>query len=116
MVVGLQGLAGLGFAAVRLFGGHAMFGSPYFEAAFVVLVGGWVIVVGGALVLGVRDAVAHAAVVELLLLGVAWYATWPSGRPEVGIPIAVLVGLVLSLLYNARAREWAYGDQGRTSP
>ena len=62
---------------------------------------------GIALVLGKRGARSPAMVIEILLLGIAWYATGPSGRPEYGIPVAALCVLVLYLLLNPRARAWA---------
>lgn len=113
VLVGLQGLTGVGFAVallVRAFGGASTTGNNiYGEAAYFAVLGAAVVLVGGALVLGRRWARGPSVVVELLLLGVAWYATGPSGRPEIGVPVGVLCIVVLYLLFTARSREWSLG-------
>lgn len=113
ILVGLQGLAGLAFAVallVRAFGGASTAGNNIFgEAAYFAVIGGAVVAVGGALVLGKHWARSPAVVVELLLLGVAWYAAGPSGRPEIGAPVGVVCVVVLYLLFTARSREWSLG-------
>jgi hypothetical protein len=58
-------------------------------------------------VLGKRGVRGPTTVVQILLLGVAWYATGPSDRPEYGLPVAAVCVVVLYLLYNATARKWA---------
>ncbi len=110
ILVGVQGLVGIGFAVallVRALSGAETIGNLYGEAAYFAIIGAAVIGCGVALVLGKRGARAPTTVVEILLLGVAWYATGPSGRPEYGLPVAALCLGVLYLLYNARSREWA---------
>ncbi len=122
ILVGLQGLAGLGFAVallVRAFaGGSATGNNIYGEAGYFAVVGGAVVAVGVALVLGRHWARSPAVVVELLLLGVAWYAGGPSGRPEFGVPVGLLCVVVLYLLFTVRSREWSLGlgdeDSGQT--
>jgi hypothetical protein len=115
VLVGLQGLTGLVFAVivlVRAFGGGSTPGNNLFgQAAYFAVLGGAVLAVGIALVLGKQWARSPAMVAEILLLGVAWYMIGPSGRPLLGIPIAALSVLVMYLLLNARAREWALGSQ-----
>lgn len=112
-LVGLQGLAGVGFAVallVRALGGASTEGNNvYGEAGYFAVIGIAVVAVGVALVLGKHWARSPAVVVELLLLGVAWYAIGPSGRPELGTPVGVLCVLVLYLLFTARSREWSLG-------
>jgi hypothetical protein len=49
-------------------------------------------------------------VVEIILLGVAWYAIGPSGRPEFGLPVAALAVLVIVLLFAARSRAWSLAE------
>ncbi|MGH3762713.1 hypothetical protein [Actinophytocola sp.] len=117
ILVGLQGLAGIGFAVallVRAFGGASTAGHNIFgEAGYFVVIGGGVVAVGVALVLGKHWARSPAVVVELLLIGVAWYATGPSGRPGIGVPVGVLCVVVLYLLFTLRSREWSLGlDDG----
>jgi hypothetical protein len=113
VVVGLQGLAGLGFAVallIRALGGASTEGNNvYGEAGYFAVIGAGVVAVGVALVLGKQWARSPAVVVELLLLGVAWYAAGPSGRPEIGIPVGLLCAVVLYLLFSTPARAWSLG-------
>ena len=113
LLVGLQGLAGVAFAVallVRAFGGASSAGNNvYGQAGYFVVLGGGVVAVGVALFLGKHWARSPAVVVELLLLGVAWYAGGPSGRPEIGVPVGVLSIVVLYLLFTIRSREWSLG-------
>lgn len=117
ILVGLQGLAGVAFAVallVRALGGASSAGNNLFgEAGYFVVLGGGVVVVGAALLLGRHWARSPAVVVELLLLGVAWYAAGPSGRPEIGAPVGVFCVVVLYLLFTARSREWSLGLHGQ---
>jgi len=112
-LVGLQGLAGLGFAVallVRAFDGASTAGHNIFgEAGYFAVLGGGVVAVGVALVLGKQWARSPAVVVELLLLGIAWYAAGPSGRPEFGVPIGLLCAGVLYLLFAGPSRAWSLG-------
>ncbi|MPZ79106.1 MAG: hypothetical protein GEV28_01350 [Actinophytocola sp.] len=113
LLVGLQGLTGIGFAIallVRALGGGSTEGNNVFgEAGYFTVLGGGVVAVGVALVLGKHWARSPSVVVELLLLGVAWYAAGPSGRPGIGVPVGVLCVVVLYLLFTARSREWSLG-------
>lgn len=113
ILVGLQGLAGLAFAVallVRALGGASTTGNNiYGEAGYFAVIGGAVVAVGVALFLGRHWARSPAVVVELLLLGVAWYAAGPSGRPELGAPVGVLCVVVLYLLFTAKSRAWSMG-------
>jgi hypothetical protein len=116
VIVGLQGLAGVGFAVavlVRAFGGASTPGDNLFgEAAYFAVLGAGVLTCGIGLLLGKTWARTPAVVVEILLLGVAWYAIGPSGRPDLGIPVAVLGLLVIVLLLTARSRAWSLGEYG----
>jgi hypothetical protein len=113
ILVGLQGLAGVAFAVallVRAFAGESSTGNNiYGEAAYFAVIGAAVIAVGVALLLGKHWSRSPAVVVELLLLGVAWYAGGPSGRPEIGVPVGLLCVVVLYLLFTVRSREWSLG-------
>jgi hypothetical protein len=110
VLTGLQGLAGVGFAVallVRAFSGTETIGNLYGEAAYFTVLGGAVLGCGIALVLGKRGVRGPTTVIQIILLGVAWYAMGPSDRPEYGLPVAALCVAVLYLLYNAPARIWA---------
>jgi hypothetical protein len=107
-LVGLQGLAGLAYTVVLLVApGVLTAADRYGEAAFFALMAAAVIGLGMALVLGKRGARSPAVLIQLLLLGIAGYATVPSSRPEYGVPVAVLCLLVLYLLLNTAGRAWA---------
>ena len=114
LVVTLQGLAGVGFAVavlVRAFGGHSSPGNNLFgEAAYFAVLGGGVLACGIGLLLGKTWARTPSVVVEIILLGVAWYAIGPSGRPELGLPVAALAVLVIVLLFTGRSRSWSLGE------
>lgn len=114
VIVGVQGLAGIGFAVallVRAISGAAGPGTNLLgQAAYFVVLGGGVLACGVGLLLGKPFARTPATVVEIILLGISWYAIGPSGRPELGLPVALLCVLVLYLLFNARGRAWAEGD------
>jgi hypothetical protein len=108
IIVGLQGLAGIAFAiAVLVQPGVLTTRDRLGEAGFFAVMAAAVIGFGIALVLGKRGARSPAVLIELLLLGIAGYATVPSSRPEYGIPVAVLCLLALYLLLNTRGRAWA---------
>lgn len=110
LLVAMQGLVGLGFAVallVRAFSGVETIGNLYGEAAYFGVLGGAVLGCGVALFLGHRGVRGPITVIEILLLGVAWYAFGPSDRPEYGLPVAALSILVLYLLFNTTARVWA---------
>ena len=118
-IVGVQGLAGVGFAIavlVRAFGGGSTPGSNlYGEAAYFAVLGAAVVACGIGLILGKRWARGPAVVIEILLIGVAWYALGPSGRPELGIPVGALSVLVLVLLFVGPSRNWSLGLEDKDS-
>jgi hypothetical protein len=117
VLVGLQGLAGLVFAvAVLVQPGVLTTSDRLGEAGFFAVMAAAVIGFGGALVFGKRGARSPAVLIELLLLGIAGYATGPSSRPEYGVPVAVLCLVVLYLLLNTRGREWAMAHGSAEDP
>jgi peptidoglycan/LPS O-acetylase OafA/YrhL len=120
ILVGVQGLGGIAFAVallVRAFdGGSASGGSLFGEAAYFAVLGGGVLACGIGLLLGKTWARTPSTVIEILLLGVSWYAIGPSSRPELGLPVAALCVLVLVLLFVAPSREWAFGEDEDASP
>jgi hypothetical protein len=112
VLVGLQGLAGIVFAVVlAVKPGVLTTADRLGQAGFFALMAAAVVGFGVALVFGKRGARSPAVVIELLLLGIAGYATVPSSRPEYGIPVAVLCLAVLYLLLNPQGREWVMDQQ-----
>jgi hypothetical protein len=114
-VVCLQGILGVLFAAAlmtRAIGGSARMADVLGEAGYFIVLGGGVLAVGASLLRGRRWARTPALVLQLLLLGVAWYATGPSGRPEYGVPVGLMCLGVGAALLTGRARAWAYRDDG----
>jgi hypothetical protein len=119
LLVGLQGLAGIAFAIAVLIRALAGASTPgnnlYGQAAYFAVIGGAVLAVGVALTLGKTWARSPAVVAEIILLGIAWYALGPSGRPEIGVPVAALAVLVLVLLFRAPSRQWALGEEDESA-
>lgn len=108
-----QGVAGLAFVAALLWRaaqGADRGGSVLAQAAYFTLIGGGVLAVGVALLRGYRGARSPAIVVQVLLLGVAWYAIGPSGRPEYGTPVALICLAAGIGLLSPQARAWAEAD------
>lgn len=109
-IVCAEGALGLAFAVallVRAAGGVERVGDVLAEAAYFAVLAAAVLAVGIGLLLGKRWARTPVIVVQLLLLGVAWYAAGPSGRPEVGIPVGLVCLVVIGLLFGPKAKSWA---------
>lgn len=54
-----------------------------------------------------------ALLLQLILVGIAWYAIGPSGQPLIGFAIAVPAVAVLWLMFNRHGRVWSlYGRPG----
>lgn len=103
LAVAVEGVAVLAGGVAILVAGVGGFG----VWGFLVLAGLAVVGVGAALLLGRRGARSPAVVVQLLALGVAFYATVPSERPEWGVPTALLAVAVLVGLLAGPAKAWA---------
>lgn len=112
VLVGLQGLAGVVFAAwllveaVRATSGPVPVGAT---AAWLASFGILLLIVGVNLVRGRHGARSPAVVAQLLLLGVCWYAAGPSSQPAYGVAAAVFCVGVLVLLFCPAALRWAAG-------
>ncbi|WP_447004225.1 hypothetical protein ACRAKI_32030 [Saccharothrix isguenensis] len=107
----VQGLAGLAFAValvLRSFSAEEA-GGVLGEAAYFVVLSAGVLAAGGGLVLGRHWGRTPAIVVQLLLLGVAWYAYGPSGQQLWGSLLGVYVVVTLVLLFTNPVRRWALG-------
>ena len=114
VLVCLPGLAGLAFAValvIRAAGRTGKdAGSVYAEAGYFAIIAVAVLAVAIGLITGHSWARTPATVVEILLLGVAWYTAGPSGQVIPGVVLAVLCVVTLVLLFNAKARAWAIGE------
>ncbi|MGH3437590.1 MAG: hypothetical protein ACRDRN_14095 [Sciscionella sp.] len=111
VVVALQALAGLVFAVAVLVRAATTVlpqgENDYAMAGYFALIGVGVLAVGAGLIRGRRWARTPALVVQLLLLGAAWYAIDGAARWEIGAPVAVVCVAVLVLLFVAPSRQWA---------
>jgi hypothetical protein len=107
----LQGLTGLAFAValvVRSFSAEKS-GEVLGEAAYFAVLSAGVLAAGVGLVLGKHWGRTPAVVVQLLLLGVAWYMYGPSDRQLWGALLGVYVVGTLVLLFTNPVRRWALG-------
>jgi hypothetical protein len=107
----LQGLVGVAFAValvVRSFSAEKS-GEVLGEAAYFAVLSAGVLTAGGGLVLGRHWGRTPAVVVQLLLLGVAWYMYGPSDRQLWGALLGVYVVGTLVLLFTNPVRRWALG-------
>ncbi len=107
----LQGLTGLAFAValvVRSFEVEKS-GEVLGEAAYFAVLSSGVLAAGVGLVLGKHWGRTPAIVVQLLLLGVAWYMYGPSGRQLWGALLGAYVVGTLVLLFTNPVRRWALG-------
>ncbi|MFD1146612.1 hypothetical protein [Saccharothrix hoggarensis] len=107
----LQGLAALAFAValvVRAFSAEKA-GEVLGEAAYFAVLAAGVLAAGVGLVLGRHWGRTPAVVVQLLLLGVAWYMYGPSGRQLWGSLLGVYAVGTLVLLFTNPVRRWALG-------
>lgn len=109
-VVCLQGALAVVFAGAlvwRSLDAAARASSVLGQAAYFLVIGAGVLAVGVALLRGHPGARSPAIVVQVLLLGVAWYAAGPSGRPEFGVPVALVALACGAALLSPPARLWA---------
>ncbi|MGW0516912.1 hypothetical protein [Crossiella sp. NPDC003009] len=112
LLVGLQGLAGVVLVVallVRAFNGAPKPGNVFGEAGYFAILTAAVIATAVGLARGKRWARSPAVVVQLLLLGVAWYTLGPSGRWLIGSLAAIYCVSVLVLLFSTHARAWVLG-------
>ncbi|GAB3277631.1 hypothetical protein [Parasphingorhabdus pacifica] len=83
-------------------------GSTYGEAAYYAFLSACVLAAGVGLLRGKHWARTPSMLMQLLLLGAAWYALGPSGRPLIGLLIAAPAVAVLWFLFNREGREWSF--------
>ncbi|MGW3472619.1 hypothetical protein ACWDKQ_30060 [Saccharopolyspora sp. NPDC000995] len=115
----LQAVAGLIFVVALLvrstapeIGGVGQFerGQMYGEAGYYTLLAGGVLAAGIGLWKGKHWARTPALLMQLLLLGTAWYAFGPSSQPLIALVIAVPAIAVLWLLFNREGRAWSFSS------
>lgn len=116
-LVAIQGLAALAFAIavlVRAFGVTTGAGALYGEAGYYAVLAAGVLAVAGGLVLGRRWSRTPAALLQVLLIAVAFYALGPSALFAEAVVTVVLCVATLILLFLAPSRAWAVADSDRT--
>jgi hypothetical protein len=119
VIVAVQGLAGLVFAIavlIRAFhvdphGVMALYG----EFGFFLIAAAGILAVAAGLLLGYRWSRTPAAVLQLLLVLVAWYALGPTKLVVPAVITVVLCVAALVLLFTAPARAWAVTDPNERS-
>jgi hypothetical protein len=112
VLTALQGLAGIAFAValvLRAFGGAESTGKVLGEAGYFTVLCGGVLAAGIALVLGRHWARTPSIVVQLLLLGIAWYLYGPSDQQLIGSLVGIYVVVVIALLFTNPVRRWTLG-------
>lgn len=118
VLVMLQGLAGVAAATEVIISAMGESTGPVpvvATAAWLAVLGAFVLAVGAYLARGRHGARTPAIVTQILLLGVSWYAAGPSSQPALGVPAAVFCVAVLVLLFCPPSVHWAIG-QDRTLP
>ena len=115
VLVGLQGLLGLGFAvaltvrALTVEGAGLQVRDIVGEAGYFVLIGAALVAVGAGLIAGRRWARTPAIVTQLLLLPVVYTLIGPSRQLLLGIVAGVFVAGTFLLLISEPSRTWSMG-------
>lgn len=115
VLVGLQGLLALGFAAALVGSALTAEGASLpvrdiiGEAAYFLVIGAALVAVGLGLVAGRRPARTPAIVTQLLLLPVVYTLIGPSRQLLLGIVAGVYVAATFLLLISEAARNWSMG-------
>ncbi|GAB2911671.1 hypothetical protein GCM10027047_07290 [Rhodococcus aerolatus] len=114
VVVLLQGAAALVFAVSIAFSTASDPGasarSGYGTAGYFAVMGVGIVLAGASLVRGRRAARAPAVVVQVLLLGAAWYLLVGSGQALAGVVMGLVAVAVLVLLLGRATSEWVAGQ------
>jgi hypothetical protein len=109
-LVAVQALGACAFVVELVIGGvrgtAAAAGSIWALVGFFVVLTAGVVAVAVGLLRGRHPARTPAAVLQILLLGVAYYAM-RSDRPAVAAPVAAFCLAVVVLLFVRASREWA---------
>jgi predicted lipid-binding transport protein (Tim44 family) len=109
-LVGVQALAACAFVVALVIGGArgdaAAPGSVWAEVGFFVLLTAGVVAVAVGLLRGRHWSRTPGALLQVLLLGVAYFAM-RSGRPGIAVPAAAFCVAVIVLLFVRASRQWA---------
>ncbi len=114
LLVGVEGLAALAFTVavvVRTFTVTGQRLPLVGEAGFFLIMAAAVLGVAAGMILGHRWARTPSAVLQLLLIAVAWYAIGPSKLVVPAIITVAVCVATLVLLFTAPARAWAVEDR-----
>ncbi|WP_037345249.1 hypothetical protein [Sciscionella sediminilitoris] len=117
VLVAVEGLAGIAFIVGVLAGGAQSITNRLAEAGYFALLSAGVIAVAVGLLRGARWARTPAVVLQILLVGVAYYALNGASRPEIAFPVVAFAIAVIVLLFVRVSREWAWGtpNQGTSN-
>ena len=119
VLVGLQGMAGIGVAVailVRALAGGTLNGYLAGEIGFFLVVGGAVVAAGAGLFTGRRWARSPAIVTELLLLPVVYSLLGPSRQVLLGVLAGMWVLAAFLLLISEPSRRWSMGVDDAQDP
>ncbi|HEY3751745.1 MAG TPA: hypothetical protein VGL80_21400 [Pseudonocardiaceae bacterium] len=114
VLVALQGLTALAFAIavlVRAFNVATGAGNLFGEVGYFTVLAVAILAVAGGLLWGLRWARTPAALLQLLLIAVAWYAIGPSSFVGLAIVTVIVCAATLVLLFLAPSRAWAIADR-----
>jgi len=119
VLVGLQGLAGIGVAVtilIRALAAGTVSGYLVGEIGCFLVLGGAVLAAGVGLFVGRRWARSPAIVTELLLLPVVYSLLGPSRQVVLGVLAGVWVLAAFLLLISERSRLWSMGTDEAQQP
>jgi hypothetical protein len=114
VLTALQAAAGLVFALVLLVrtivlgSGGLPSTDIYGEVGYYLVLSGAILAVGIGLWRGKRWARTPTLLLQLLLLGVAWYFFGTTRQPVAGAVVGVPALAVLWFLFNRAGRSWAF--------
>jgi hypothetical protein len=112
-LVAVEALAGLAFTVavvVRSFDVKNPF-ALYGEAGFFLIMTAGMVALAVGLIVGRRWTRTPSAVLQVLLIAVAWYALGPTQLVVPAVVTVVVCVATLVLLFTAPARAWAVEDR-----
>ncbi|WP_197318537.1 hypothetical protein [Saccharomonospora sp. NB11] len=81
------------------------------EIAYYVVLAAGVLACAVALLFGKTWARSPSLVVNLVVIGMGWYATGPSNQPGFGVPVMIVGAVVIVLLFQEPSRAWVLGQR-----